>query len=63
MSIEPHLHLVLLWYDTRTTPAKMWSVPLEFADVWRAPTPVGPFVHAGHCTPTANTWLRVEPPE
>ncbi len=57
VSLEPHLHVVLLWYDALATPPRSWSVPLEFADLFTAETAAGPAVLTPYALPTAGTWI------
>ena len=42
VTLEPHLHLTVLWYDANAEPARSWSVPSEFHNLWMAQTPDGP---------------------
>ncbi|MGM0558089.1 MAG: M23 family metallopeptidase, partial [Myxococcota bacterium] len=41
VSLEPHLHLTMLWYDAEAD--RSWSIPTRFQDVDVAPTPKGPW--------------------
>ncbi len=41
VSLEPHLHLTMLWYNAETD--RSWSVPTRFHEIEVAPTPGGPF--------------------
>ena len=55
VSLEPHIHVVLLWYDVEAE--RSYAVPAEFADVLVAPTPTGPFdLHEYH-VPATGEWL------
>jgi hypothetical protein len=58
MSEEPHLHLVMLWYDETAEEPRSWSVPVEFRDVEVAATPTGPFVPHDYFAPRARSWIR-----
>jgi len=64
VSLEPHLHMTLLWYDDSAEPLRSWSVPTEMAGIWAAPGPRGPWRLHAHLTPETGTWLANErPPE
>ncbi|MEZ4459024.1 MAG: M23 family metallopeptidase [bacterium] len=56
VSLEPHVHVVLLWYDVGAQ--RSYSVPIEFNTVESADSPTGPFVQQEWFTPTAGTWIR-----
>lgn len=56
VTLEPHAHVVLLWYDAVT--GRSWSVPVEFSDVALAPTPLGPFEAAAFARPQTGEWIR-----
>ena len=55
VTLEPHIHLTALWYDAPA--GRSWSVPIEFADVYVSPTPVGPDAHYPRHVPEAGTWI------
>jgi len=55
-SIEPHLHIALVWYDTVTQ--RSWGVPSEWANVWTSTTgPSGPSQKHDYLVPEAGTWM------
>ncbi len=56
VSLEPHIHMVLLWYDVVAD--RSYSVPVEFAGIATSTTPVGPFDEVDYVVPSAETWLR-----
>jgi hypothetical protein len=43
VTLEPHLHLVALYYDAGASTPRSWSVPTSFEHIEVAPTPRGPF--------------------
>ena len=55
VSLEPHVHVVLLWYDAQAQ--RSYSVPVEFHTIAVADQPVGPFQEAQWATPVSGTWL------
>ena len=61
VSLEPHLHVVLFWYDDSSQPARYWSVPGEWANLYSAPSPQGPAVHHDFFVPRSRTWISAEP--
>ena len=54
-SIEPHLHLTLLWYDEVTK--QSWSVPSEWAGMWVSSSVSGPSTKHDYLVPEAGTWI------
>lgn len=62
VSLEPHLHVVMLWYDASVSPPRSWSVPSEFRGVWVAPSPIGPWRERRHIAPSHRVWLADAPP-
>ncbi len=57
-SVEPHLHLALLYWDHER--ARYWSLPTDFHDVHVAPAPVGS-EPAISVSPSAGTWVSNAP--
>jgi len=57
VTLEPHLHVVLLWYDASADPPRSWSVPVEFHGVGVAQTPAGPFISYDYVVPPARSWI------
>jgi hypothetical protein len=60
VSLEPHVHMVLLWYDVDA--GRSYSVPAEFSDVAVGTSPAGPFVVEPHHVPSSGEWLRAPAP-
>ena len=60
-SLEPHLHLTVLWYDAEAAPPRSWSVPSEWSSVYWADTPDGGRAYADFLVPTSGTWLFSAP--
>lgn len=56
VTLEPHVHVVLLWWDELAQ--RSYSVPIEFEDVGVAPSPRGPFRQHEWWTPETGEWLR-----
>ncbi len=55
ISLEPHLHVTLLWYDVDAD--RSWSVPSEMKDVAWARTAEGPGEPADYLTAQSGTWV------
>ena len=60
VSIAPHLHMTLLWFDEDADPPRSWSVPAEMRNIWSSREPTDA-VEAEYVNPTAGTWLSSEP--
>jgi hypothetical protein len=56
-TLEPHLHLVMLYWDFERE--RFWSVPCDFFDVWVAPGPRGA-THHEHHDPTRGERVSAE---
>jgi hypothetical protein len=54
-SIEPHLHIALVWYDTVTQ--RSWAAPSEWANVWSSSSASGPAKKHDYIVPEAGTWI------
>jgi hypothetical protein len=59
VSLEPHLHLTMLYLDVVT--GRAWSVPTEFANVWESSSPSGPAALRTTAVPVRGTWLSSTP--
>ena len=60
-SLEPHLHLTMLYYDHNGTPQRSWSVPTEWVDVYSATAATGPASQVGYLTPQTGSWVSSSP--
>ncbi len=56
VTLEPHVHVVLLWFDVAA--GRSYSVPIKFETIDVAATPIGPFLSKDEWTPTTGEWLR-----
>lgn len=56
VSLEPHLHVTMLWYDADAD--RSWSVPTRFQNVDIAPTPKGPFRDRQFYLPQTGEFVR-----
>ncbi len=56
VTLEPHIHVVLLWYDVAA--GRSYSVPISFETVDVSRTPIGPFEPKAEWKPTTGEWLR-----
>lgn len=57
-SLEPHLHVTVLWFDDDAEPPRSWSVPSEFANLYAAPSPVGGQAeHHDYLVPSSGKWI------
>ncbi len=55
VSLEPHMHVVLLWYDVEA--GRSYSIPVEFSTVGVSDEPTGPFERQEWLMPSSSTWL------
>lgn len=58
VTLEPHLHITLLWHDAAAEVARSWSVPTDFTSLELAPTPRGPFEAHEHVVPLTGQSVR-----
>jgi hypothetical protein len=58
VTLVPHLHMSLLWYDCEAE--RSWSVPLEFADIYAGESAVGGTLRS-YVVPVQDTWISNEP--
>lgn len=58
VTVEPHLHVALLWYDTQANPPRSWSVPVEWTGVEIGASPEGPWRRDAPVNPPSRVWLR-----
>lgn len=61
VSYEPHLHVVLLWYDADAAEPRSWSIPLEMASIHLSDSPLGPSVERDYAAPLGGTWVSAAP--
>lgn len=54
-SVEPHLHMTLLFYEEAKQ--KSWSVPSEWAGMWSSSSASGPANKYDYLVPEAGTWI------
>jgi hypothetical protein len=59
VSLAPHLHVALLWYDAAASTPRSWSVPVEMENIWWSSESSGA-TQAEYLNPTAGTWLSAE---
>lgn len=63
VSLEPHLHVTLLyWYEPPTGPARYYSLPSEFGPVQVAEAPDGPAGTYEFFDPPSGVWISNPPP-
>jgi hypothetical protein len=55
VTLEPHLHLTMLYLDVVT--GRAWSVPTEFTGLWESSSPSGPAVLRDTAVPLRRTWI------
>jgi hypothetical protein len=58
VTLEPHLHVVALYYDAGAETPRSWSVPTAFEDIEVAPTPRGPFEARALAVPRTGESVR-----
>jgi len=57
VTLEPHLHIAALyWDDSRPGEERMWSVPIQWKDVWTAGQTTGA-TQSDFATPQSFDWL------
>lgn len=56
VSLEPHLHVTMLWYDADAD--RSWSVPTRFQSLEVAPTPKGPWRERDFYRPVTGDNVR-----
>lgn len=56
VTLEPHLHLVVLWYDP--VAERSYSVPAQFSSIEVSPTPNGPWRTVEGAIPDTGVWIR-----
>jgi hypothetical protein len=56
VTLEPHLHLTMLWYDAAAD--RSWSVPTRFQELDVAPTPKGPWRARHFYRPQTGEYVR-----
>lgn len=55
-SIEPHLHMTLVYYDEGET-KRIWGAPSEWSNLWVSPSASGPATKNDYVVPQAGTWI------
>lgn len=61
VTLEPHLHLTLMYYDLAPLapePARTWSVPGEWTDLWVAEGPTEAGELRARASPTTGQWIH-----
>ncbi len=61
VSLEPHLHVALIWFDEGGDPPRGWGVPAEFKDLHVAPSPAGPSALYPFFAPPSGVWISGAP--
>ena len=61
VTLEPHVHLTLMYYDVTGGKPRTWSIPSEFANVHASSKPVGPSVAHEHLVPKGGTYVSAKP--
>lgn len=57
-TLEPHLHLVMLYWDLER--ARFWSVPAEMFDLWSASSMTGA-TYRERVAPRSGDWIAADP--
>ena len=61
VSLEPHLHLTVMYYDTHPVgehgTVRTWSVPSQWSGMWSASSPQGPATQQTWSQPATGTWI------
>jgi hypothetical protein len=60
VTLEPHLHLTVYYYDDTQDPPRSWGVPAEFADLHTKTTWLAPSSYAEFSDPGSGTWISAE---
>ena len=61
VSLEPHLHLTMLWWDQESSPPRFWSVPIEFKNVHTRKLAERKSTLRKYATPKAGSWISASP--
>lgn len=61
VSLEPHLHMTVLWWDADATPPRSWSVPTEITNVHTSTSFVGASRFEPYAIPVGDTWISNDP--
>jgi hypothetical protein len=61
VSLEPHLHLTALYYDTARDPARSFSVPVEFQGIYLSNSPNQNAAFQSYAIPTTGSWISGSP--
>jgi len=61
VTLEPHLHLTMLWWDASSNPPRFWSVPAEFLDIYTQTAGEPSATLHQHRVPTTGMWLSSTP--
>jgi murein DD-endopeptidase MepM/ murein hydrolase activator NlpD len=56
VTLEPHLHVALLWYDP--VQGRSYSVPATFRQIEVSPGPIGPWTDSTSASPDTGVWIR-----
>lgn len=59
VSLEPHLHMALLFFDRSSEP-RSWSVPVEMTGIHSSPSPTGPSALEEYAAPLGGSWISNE---
>ncbi|PCJ53038.1 MAG: hypothetical protein COA70_10245 [Planctomycetota bacterium] len=57
VSLEPHLHLTMLWWDQESDPPRFWSVPAEFQNLHTRKLSEPDSTLRRYATPEAGSWI------
>jgi hypothetical protein len=61
VTLEPHVHVTLLYYDVAAAAPRTWSVPAEFADVYLSDRATGPARLAPFAVPKTGDFISAAP--
>jgi len=61
VSLEPHLHMTVLWFDADGVAPRTWSVPSELAGIYATGSQALAATRHDHFVPTSGTWISEAP--
>ncbi len=61
VSLEPHLHMTLMWWDNNPENPRYWSVPMEFHNVHTRKAKEKQSKFHQYVDPDSETWIAAKP--
>ena len=61
VSLEPHLHMTLMWWEKKEKKPRYWSVPMEFHNLYARKAKDKQSKLHQYLDPDAETWIAAKP--